>query len=534
MKKKIEVLDCTLRDGGYYNNWDFSINLVKDYIKSVAASGIKYAELGFRSFSSKSFRGSNWYTTENYINSLNIPKSLKVAVMVNASEIINKKNLDASVKKLFVKKIKSKIDLVRVAFHYNELDDTLVIAKVLKNLGYQVGLNLMQISEIPLKELVIASKKINKSNADIFYFADSLGSLDPDDVQKIVEVIKENWKGEVGIHAHDNLSKAIANTKQAIKHGVKWTDCTITGMGRGPGNTQTENYLIELQNSFNKKYNILPILNIINNHFNKLKSKYNWGTNTYYYLAGLHGIHPTYIQEMLSLKYDQAEILAAINQLKNSGGSRYNVDLVRSEFQNNLKLNKGTWFPLKQINNKEVLLIASGPNAKDYKNEIEKYIKDKKPYVIAVNTDVKIEKKLIDIYAACNPLKLIANTENYKNLKSPLAIPKTLINKEIKKKLKKVKIFDFGVGLEHNTFKFNKDGAILPRLFTLVYALSIATSGGAKRILLAGFDGYGSTDIRTKILDELLHLYSASMGARPLLAVTPTTYSINSTSIFAL
>ena len=159
MKKKIEVLDCTLRDGGYYNNWDFSINLVKDYIKSVAASGIKYAELGFRSFSSKSFRGSNWYTTENYINSLNIPKSLKVAVMVNASEIINKKNLDASVKKLFVKKIKSKIDLVRVAFHYNELDDTLVIAKVLKNLGYQVGLNLMQISEIPLKELVKHQKK---------------------------------------------------------------------------------------------------------------------------------------------------------------------------------------------------------------------------------------------------------------------------------------------------------------------------------------------------------------------------------------
>ena len=105
-----------------------------------------------------------------------------------------------------------------------------MIAKVFKNLGYQVGLNLMQISEIPLKELVIASK-INKSNADIFYFADSLGSLDPDDVQKIVEVIKENWKGEVGIHAHDNLSKAIANTKQAIKHGVKWTDCTITGMG---------------------------------------------------------------------------------------------------------------------------------------------------------------------------------------------------------------------------------------------------------------------------------------------------------------
>ena len=181
-----------------------------------------------------------------------------------------------------------------------------------------------------------------------------------------------------------------------------------------------------------------------------------------------------------------------------------------------------------------MLLIASGPKAKDYKNEIETYIKHKKPYVIAVNTDINIEKKLIDIYAACNPLKLIANTENYKNLKSPLAIPKTLINNSIKKKLNKIKVLDFGVGLEHNTFKFNKNGATLPRLFTLVYALSIATSGHAERILLAGFDGYGNNDIRTKTIDELLHLYSSSTGSRPLLAVTPTTYSINSTSIYAL
>ena len=71
-----------------------------------------------------------------------------------------------------------------------------------------------------------------------------------------------------------------------------------------------------------------------------MKDKYNWGTNTYYYLAGLYGIHPTYIQEMISTKFASAEILAAINQLRLSGGSRYNVDLVRSEFQNNLKLAK--------------------------------------------------------------------------------------------------------------------------------------------------------------------------------------------------
>ena len=103
-KQKINILDCTLRDGGYYNNWDFSLDLVKDYIKSISLSGIKYIELGFRSFSSKSFKGSNWYTTENYINSLIIPNNLKVSVMVNASQIIMKSDLESSVRKLFVKK----------------------------------------------------------------------------------------------------------------------------------------------------------------------------------------------------------------------------------------------------------------------------------------------------------------------------------------------------------------------------------------------------------------------------------------------
>ncbi len=534
MKKNFEVLDCTLRDGGYYNNWDFSLDLVGDYLKSISSSGIKYVELGFRSFPSKSFRGSNWYTTENYINSLSISKNIKIAVMLNAGEVINKNSLEKNIKKLFVKKNMSKIFLVRIAFHFDELDKTIQIAHILKKLGYKVALNLMQISEISDENLILASKKINKSKADIFYFADSLGSLNSTSVRKIITIIKKYWKKDIGIHAHDNLGKAIQNTLEAINLGVKWTDCTVTGMGRGPGNTQTENFLVEIQNLFQKKFNVLPILEIINDHFKTLKDKYSWGTNTYYYLAGLYGIHPTYIQEMISTKFASAEILAAINQLRLSGGSRYNVDLVRSEFQNNLKLNQGSWSPLKQIKSKEVLLIASGPNSKDYKREIERYIKIKKPYVIAVNTDVKIEKKFINIYAACNPLKLIANAQSYKNLTAPLAVPSTLLNKNLKKKLKNIKTLDFGVGLEHNTFKFNPKGAIMPRLFTLVYALSVATSGQARRVLLAGFDGYGNDDIRTKVIDELLHLYSSSKGSKPLLAVTPTTYSINSTSIYAL
>ena len=140
--KKINLLDCTLRDGGYYNNWDFSSTLVNEYLKTMSKVGIEYVELGFRSFQSSTFRGSNWYTTDNYINSLKIPSNLKIVVMVNASQIINQKNLIKSIKILFNPKKKSKVSLVRIACHFAEIEKTLVIVKQLKILGYNVAVNL--------------------------------------------------------------------------------------------------------------------------------------------------------------------------------------------------------------------------------------------------------------------------------------------------------------------------------------------------------------------------------------------------------
>tara|TARA_B110000014_G_scaffold256432_1_gene239521 strand:- start:1649 stop:2566 length:918 start_codon:yes stop_codon:yes gene_type:complete len=305
-------------------------------------------------------------------------------------------------------------------------------------------------------------------------------------------------------------------------------------MGRGPGNAQTEYLLIEAQRLQKKQVNILSLLKLIKKYFEPMKKKYQWGTNSYYYLAGKYGIHPTYIQEMLSIKLDENEIIAAINQLKDSGGKKYNVDLVRSEFQKPIKFIQGKWLPIKKINNREVLFVTSGPKANDYINEIEKYIKIKKPYVIALNTFVNINKNLIDVYVACNPLKLMADADLYKSIKSPLVVPEILLSKSLKKKFKNIKLLDFGVGIKGNNFEFFKGGAFMPRLWTLVYALSIATSGNAKRILLAGFDGYGSNDRRTKIIDELFFLYSSSKKAKPIIAVTPTSYSFPSASIYTL
>tara|TARA_B100001093_G_scaffold508133_1_gene569737 strand:- start:531 stop:869 length:339 start_codon:yes stop_codon:yes gene_type:complete len=106
--KKINLLDCTLRDGGYYNNWDFSNQLVNKYLKTIAQSKIKFAEIGFRSFKKDSFKGPNWYTTDSYIDNLVIPKKINLGVMVNAFEIISHpKGLREAVNILFKNKKKA-------------------------------------------------------------------------------------------------------------------------------------------------------------------------------------------------------------------------------------------------------------------------------------------------------------------------------------------------------------------------------------------------------------------------------------------
>ena len=533
--KTIKILDCTLRDGGYYNNWDFSKDLVNDYLKAVSDSGIKYIEIGFRSLKENKLNGPNFFSTDNYINVLKIPKNLNIGVMINVSELTNPKlNYKKTLDKLFKNKNKNKVKFIRLATHFTEIEDVVKICKILKSKGYFVGINLMQITEQSEDKIINASKKIKDAKPDVLYFADSLGAMGTSEVSKYVRNLRTHWKGELGIHTHNNLGKAISNSIAAIESGVTWIDSTVTGMGRGPGNSETEYLLIEMAKFSKQKFNLLPITKIIKKYFEPLKMRYKWGPNPFYYLAGKYGIHPTYIQEMLSIKMDDIEIFEAINQLKNGGGKKYDVNLVKSEFQKPIKLKRGRWSPKNKINNKDVILISSGPKFIEYKKEIEKYILKNKPYVIALNTSVKINKKLIDLYVACNPLKLLADADLYKTIKSPLAVPVSLLSDKLKNKFKKIKILDFGIGLKDNSFKFFNQCSYIPKLYTVAYALSIAASGRAKKIFLAGFDGYQKTDRRSKIVDEIFFNYSSSQGSRPIIAVTPSSYNIKKKSIYTL
>jgi 4-hydroxy 2-oxovalerate aldolase len=311
---QFKVLDCTLRDGGYYNAWDFAPALVRSYLEAMKAAQVDAVELGFRFLRNDGFKGASAYTTDDYLRSLDIPRELTPAVMLNGADLLTDLGLEPALDRLFPETAEtSPVALVRFACHFHEFERALPAAGWLAERGYQVGFNLMQIADRTREEVVEIAGKARAWPVDVLYFADSMGSMTPDDAARIIGWLREEWPGPMGIHTHDNMGLALQNTVRAEAEGVTWLDATVTGMGRGPGNARTEELVIEAEALRGRKADLVPLMGLIRKHFQPMKERYGWGTNPYYYLAGKHGIHPTYIHEMLGdARYDEEDVLAVI------------------------------------------------------------------------------------------------------------------------------------------------------------------------------------------------------------------------------
>ena len=531
MKKHLTILDCTLRDGGYYNNWDFSSSLINNYLNSIYKSGVDDVEIGFRSFGDQSYKGPCAYSSDIFLSSLNIPKKLKIGVMVNASDLLNhgNKNPTINIKKLFPSK-KSRINFVRIACHFEEFKKTVEISKYLKKNGYIVVFNLMQCSERSEKEIAQIGEVAAKYPIDVLYFADSMGGMNTNQITRIIYLLRLNWKKQLGIHAHDNMCRAFTNTDQAIKDGVNWIDGTVMGMGRGSGNIKTEYLLINYSKFLKKKQNLFPILNLIEVFFKPLHLLYNWGTNPFYFLAGKNGIHPTFIQDILKdNRYSISDKLLFIEHLKLSETDKFDKTLLnfdRSLYIHKLtKSNKKKWIPSKVLNKKTVLIIGNSPEIKENLYAVENFIKREKPIVFGLNTQKSVNEKLINYRVVCNLFRLLTDKQKYKFIKKPLILPFERLNKNILKYLKKNKLLNFDLQVMPGEFKFKKDLVICPNSLVASYALAIAASGNASNIVLAGFNGYDLDDSRHLDMELTFSIFNSKSKIQ-ISSITPTKYKI--------
>ncbi len=404
------ILDCTLRDGGYYIDWDFDESTVRKYLAAAETAKIDIIEIGFRSLPANKFLGAFAYSTDEYLMSINLPSAISVAVMVNASELIrSEQGVDASINKLFSQKNESPVDIVRIATCVKDVVACREIAEKLHKLGYRVFLNLMQIDGIGQSELIETSNMVSSWGViDVFYFADSFGCMNADLVKKVVATIKQEWFGSIGIHAHDNKGLALINTLVAYDAGVEYLDSTICGMGRGAGNTKTEYLLVEMMQRDLGAYFPDAFFPLILEDFKSLQHQHQWGTNLYYYLSATHRIHPSYIQEMLSDgRYGTDQVLSAINFLKSSTASFFS-------FENMLRATAGvegdehgSWSATDWLKDRTVLILGAGPSTQKYITMIQSFVKKHRLIVLCLNVNDAVPVDMVDAYVACHDARIL-------------------------------------------------------------------------------------------------------------------------------
>ena len=537
MKQDITFLDCTLRDGGYYNSWDFNQDLTNDYLQSMSAAKVDVVEIGFRFLKNNGFKGPFAFSTDSFLRSLDIPKGMTIGVMVNGSDLCSEIGYEEAIKKLFpVDAHDSPVDLIRFACHFHELNAAFSASEILTSKGYRVGINLMQIADRKDVEILEMSEMASSSSIEVLYFADSMGSMKPSDVSRIISLIRQNWDKNIGIHTHDNMGLGLSNSLSAIEAGASWIDATITGMGRGPGNTKTEEFIIELDEIRSTNTNMVPMMEVIRKHFSPMKSLHKWGTNTYYYLAGKYGIHPTYIQEMLSdSRYSEEDIISVIEHLQKEGGKKFSFDNMEGAKRFFKDKVKGSWSPKDVFKQNDVLILGGGDGIKNHKSAIETFIKKNKPIVMALNTQSEISSSCINYRIASHPVRLLADLDSHLNLEQPLITPFSMLPDALKGALKNKEILDYGLSFDKTKFVFKDKWCTTPSSLVIAYALAVARSGEAKNIFMAGFNGYPAGDDRNMEIQKIINKYNESIKSPNLIAITPTRIKgLESKSVYGL
>ncbi len=317
------VIDCTIRDGGYYNNWDFSQHLVQKYLQVMGKAKVDYVEIGFRSF--KNGPGTYATVTDGALEEMKKPAGCKFAVMINAKEALAfPQGVDHWVLSLFTWIKHSRVSLVRVAAQFHEIASCERICKALKALGYEVALNLMQCSGKGMNAIYDASKIVfGWGLVDVFYIADSLGSLDPFGAWAIVDNLQQIWGKQVGVHMHDNRGMALANTVSAE---ATWKDSTVAGMGRGAGNTRTEQLLTAL----GAPYNADPVFDLVRTDFSLIQAIYGWGPTQLYFLSGTYEVHPTFVQTMVSAAVPHKVSLIVLKKLRDAKARMFDSKMLQA------------------------------------------------------------------------------------------------------------------------------------------------------------------------------------------------------------
>ena len=302
MENIVKVFDCSMRDGGYVNNWDFPREQARDCYKAALESGMHYCEVGFRRspVQNPGAFGAWYFATEELITdtfSDLVHDSCALAIMAQVGTFTLRD---------FVPRDRSLVKMVRllIAYHCKDKDDALLdtaiiqetvqLSVALSAMGYETSINIGRVDKLSEVQIETICTLLVGAPISYLYLADTYGNLGIHKMQKVLALFAKCHSGPLGFHAHDNLQNASVKSIDALYHGASIVDVTFGGFGRGSGNAKTELVIAHMIMGGRNGYHLLPALQ----YTDKYVQSYREG-GVLYLISGMYSMHVNYAIELI-------------------------------------------------------------------------------------------------------------------------------------------------------------------------------------------------------------------------------------------
>ncbi len=390
---RISLFDCTLRDGGYINNWNFGERTIKDVCRNLVEARIDVVEVGFLT-NREHTKDDSLYCDCEEIEKI-IPfdkKDVEIAAMI----AIGKEELDPH---SLPRSEDTLLDIVRITFHHTrqEIEKAVEYATCLMEKGYKVCMQPVGTTVYKDKELLELIELVNQLKPYAFYLVDTLGTLYKKELMRFIYLIDNNLnKGiKLGFHSHNNLQMSFSNAQMILEYPSArefMIDCSIFGMGRGAGNLCTE-LIAQYMNSVRRaSYHMMPIIEAIDNYINPIYRTKSWGYSAQYYMAAIHNCHPDYASYLMNKQtLNMNQIDSILRNIAVEDRHIFKKDVIEEAYFQFQKKNIDDTDSITYLKReflgeeKAVLVLASGKTLLEYKEKIMTFMKREHPIVISIN-----------------------------------------------------------------------------------------------------------------------------------------------------
>ncbi|MBV7272803.1 aldolase catalytic domain-containing protein [Clostridiaceae bacterium UIB06] len=484
---KLKLLDCTLRDGGYLNDWEFGHDTMTSILERLVSSGIDVIEVGFlderRDFDINRSIMPDTASVKRIYGNIDKGNAMVVGMIDYGTcsiEHIQPCN-------------EGYLDGIRVIFKKHIMHEAINFCKQIKTLGYKVFTQAVSITSYNDEELLELIGLVNDLEPYAISMVDTYGLLHQDNLIHIFDIMDTNLNPQIclGYHAHNNFQMGYANCIEVLNKNVNRTilvDGTLYGMGKSAGNTPIELISMYMNENFEKSYDINQMLEAIEINIIEIYNKIPWGYNLFYYISAANKCHPNYVSYLLNKRTLSIksinEILKCIDKEKKLLYNKNYIEALYLDYQRNECDDTDAIKALEiELRDRLVLLIGPGKSIASDVDKIKNYINAQNPIIISINY----------ICSAYTPQYLfITNSKRYVQMATKLSEDNYRTLKTIATSNVTKTNGSFSYVLNYSSL-IDKETEIPDNSFIML--LKALEKAGVKNIGFAGFDGYSESEM---------------------------------------